>query len=63
MDERIQENLMHYALVFFWMLSGDVQIIAYFGERDQCKLAQQVYARKLSPLEDLSVFCIEKEMK
>ena len=52
---------MYYALVFFWMRSGDMKIIAYFGEQEHCNIAKEVYSRGLSPDGDLSVFCVPRK--
>ena len=61
MVEGVQADMTYYTLVFIWMLSGNFKIIAYFGEKEHCQIAREVYARGLAPDGELQIFCVPKK--
>ena len=59
----VDGNLMYYALIIYWWLTGNSETIMYFVEYEHCVIAQEVYSRGLSPTSELTVMCvIRKEM-
>ena len=63
MDERVQADMTYYILIFCWWMTGEIETIAYFAEKEHCFIAQEVYSKGVKPLGEMTVMCVLGEMK